>query len=94
MNIEGDGEPHFKPAPKVGSGSCADLHDPSAQRLECAAEPTFTAVALLHLKRMAAICVVDGHLIERVNGRFGPTMIGTVFCTRKYLGLELGNYGL
>ena len=26
---------------KVGSGSCTDLHDPSAQRLECDGEPTF-----------------------------------------------------
>ena len=29
-------------------------------------------MALLHLKRMAAIRAVEGHLIERVNGRFGP----------------------
>jgi hypothetical protein len=29
-------------------------------------------VALLHLKRTAAISAVESHLIERVNGRFGP----------------------
>jgi hypothetical protein len=29
-------------------------------------------VALLHLERMAAISAVEGHLIELVNGRFGP----------------------
>ena len=40
--------------------------------LECAAEPTLAAVALLHFKRMAAICEVEDHLIERVNGGFGP----------------------
>jgi hypothetical protein len=30
--------------------------------------PTFAAGALLHLKRMAAICAADDHLIEQVNG--------------------------
>jgi hypothetical protein len=35
-------------------------------------KPTLAAVALLHLKRTAAISAVGGHLIERVNGRFGP----------------------
>jgi hypothetical protein len=38
--------------------------------LECAAEPTFAIVALLHLKRTAAICTVEDHLIERVNGGY------------------------
>ena len=36
--------------------------------LECAAEPTLAAVALLHLERMAAIRAVEDHPIERVNG--------------------------
>jgi hypothetical protein len=36
------------------------------------AKPTLAAVALLHLKRTAAISAVESHLIERVNGRFGP----------------------
>jgi hypothetical protein len=35
-------------------------------------KPTLAAVALLHLKRTAAISAVESHLIERVNGRFGP----------------------
>jgi hypothetical protein len=54
----------------IGSGIRAQRQPESG--LECAAEPTFTAVALLHLKRMAAICVAEGHLIERVNGGLGP----------------------
>jgi hypothetical protein len=29
-------------------------------------------VALLHLKRTAAISAVESHLIERVNGSYGP----------------------
>jgi hypothetical protein len=29
-------------------------------------------VALLHLKRTAAICEVEDHLIDRVKGGFGP----------------------
>jgi hypothetical protein len=35
-------------------------------------KPTLAAVALLHLKRTAAISAVEGHQIKRVNGRFGP----------------------
>jgi hypothetical protein len=53
-----------------GSGIGAQRQPDSG--LECAAEPTLAAVALLHLKRTAAISAVEGHLIERVNGRFGP----------------------
>ena len=34
--------------------------------------PTFAAAATLHLRRMAAICAADDHLIEQVNGGFGP----------------------
>jgi hypothetical protein len=50
---------------------------PSADSLRTRAaddrdKPTLAAVALLHLKRMAAISAVESHLIERVNGRFGP----------------------
>jgi hypothetical protein len=47
---------------RVGSGIRAQRQPDSG--LECAAEPTFAAVALLHLKRTAAIRAVEGHLIE------------------------------
>ena len=36
--------------------------------------PTFAAAAMLHLRRMAAICAADDHLIEQVNGGFGPNL--------------------
>jgi hypothetical protein len=55
---------------RIGSGIRAQRAPDSG--LECAAEPTLAAVALLHLKRAAAISAVEGHLIERMNGRFGP----------------------
>jgi hypothetical protein len=32
-------------------------------------------VALLHLKRTAAISAMEGHLIERVNGGLGPKAV-------------------
>ncbi len=54
----------------IGSGIRAHRQPDSGR--ECAAEPTLAVVALLHTKRMAAISAVEGHLIERVNGRFGP----------------------
>jgi hypothetical protein len=40
--------------------------------LDTGDKPTLAAVPLLHLKRMAAIRAVEGHLIERVNGGLGP----------------------
>jgi hypothetical protein len=52
--------------------------------LECAAEPTLVAVTLLRLKRTAAICEVEDHLIERVNGGFGP------FGLSAFTGLSTG----
>ena len=64
------GSPVVPPYVAFGSGIRAQRQPDSG--LECAAEPTFTAVALLHLKRMAAICLAEGHLIERVNGGLGP----------------------
>jgi hypothetical protein len=57
---------------KVAFGSGIRIQRAPDSGLECAAEPTFATVALLHLKRTAAISAVEGHLIERVNGRFGP----------------------
>ncbi len=60
------------PSVKGRFGSKSDLRHPSGLGLECAAEPTFAVVALLHLKRTAAISAVEGHLIERVNGGLGP----------------------
>jgi hypothetical protein len=54
----------------VASREPADGSSPRER--ETAPKPTLAAVALLHLKRMAAIRAVEGHLIERVNGRFGP----------------------
>jgi hypothetical protein len=55
---------------RVGSGIRAQRQPNSG--LDTHDKPTFAAVALLHLKRMAAIRAVEGHPIERVNGRFGP----------------------
>jgi hypothetical protein len=56
--------------PKCRIGSTIRVQHAPDSGLECAAEPTFAAVPLLHLKRTAAICEVVSHLIERVNGSF------------------------
>jgi hypothetical protein len=56
-------------------GSEVRAHSALESGLDAHDKPTFAAVALLHLKRTAAICAVEGHLIERVNGRFGPSII-------------------
>ena len=68
IDIASDGEPRLKHEPKGGFGSGIRAQRAPEPGLECAAEPTFAAVALLHLKRTAAICAVEGNLIERVNG--------------------------
>ncbi len=58
--------------PYVRSGSGIRFQRAPGSGLECAAEPTLAVVALLHLKRTAAISAVECHLIERVNGGYGP----------------------
>jgi hypothetical protein len=49
------------------AGFCSAV-DTLESGLDTHDKPTFAAVALLHLKRMAAISAVESHLIERVNG--------------------------
>jgi topoisomerase IA-like protein len=58
--------------PYVRLGSEVRAHRGLESGLDTRDKPTLAAVALLHLKRMAAIRAAEGHLIERVNGRFGP----------------------
>jgi hypothetical protein len=72
IDIASDGEPRPKHEPKGDFGSGIRAQRQPDSGLECAAEPTFAAVALLHLKRMAAICAAEDHLIERLNGGSGP----------------------
>ena len=60
------------PSVKGRFGSGIRIQRAPGSGLECAAEPTLAVVALLHLKRTAAIGAVEGHLIERVNGGLGP----------------------
>ena len=58
--------------PYIRLGSEVRAHSALESGLDTRDKPTLAAVALLHLKRTAAISAVGGHLIERVNGRFGP----------------------
>jgi hypothetical protein len=55
-----------------GFGSEVRAHSALESGLDTRDKPTLAAVALLHLKRTAAIYEVEDHLIERVNGGFGP----------------------
>jgi hypothetical protein len=53
------------------AGAANDWIEPKptdAARRSNGRKPTLAAVALLHLKRTAAISAVESHLIERVNG--------------------------
>jgi hypothetical protein len=59
----------------VGLGSEVRAHSALESGLDTRDKPTLAAAALLHLKRMAAICAADDHLIEQVNGRFS-SLIG------------------
>jgi hypothetical protein len=58
--------------PKVSFGSEARAHSALELGLDTGDEPTLAVVALLQLKRTTAISAVEGHLIERVNGGYGP----------------------
>ena len=56
----------------IAFGSEVRAHSALESGLDTGDKPTLAAVALLHLKRTAAISAVESHLIERVNGGFGP----------------------
>jgi hypothetical protein len=50
------------------STELTSFHTAKTQSRHTRDKPTLAAVALLHLKRMAAISAVEDHPIERVNG--------------------------
>jgi hypothetical protein len=59
------------PSVKGRFGSKVRAHSALESGLDTRDKATLAAVALLHLKRTAAIRAVEDHLIERVNGGYG-----------------------